>query len=146
MPLLGLYRDIILDHFKNPRNFGALANGGARVRHENPSCGDELEVHVVVNDEARLADIKFYGRGCAISQSSASLMTVAVKGKSIVETRHLIHRFMQMFTVESSPPPEADLGDLKALEGVKEFPNRVPCATLAWQALEACLKLHAKDF
>ncbi len=138
MPLDALYQEIILDHFKNPRNFGKLDGPSTHAHHENPSCGDQLDLQVVINDQQQIDKIKFYGRGCAISQASASMMTELVKGKAVVEARDAIASFMHMLTGEGEA--KVDLGDLAALAGVKQFPLRVKCATLAWKALDSCLQ------
>ncbi|MGH7596002.1 MAG: Fe-S cluster assembly sulfur transfer protein SufU, partial [bacterium] len=137
MSLDALYQEIILDHFKNPRNFGKLDGPATGVHHENPSCGDQLDLQVVIDEQDRIGKIKFYGRGCAISQSSASMMTELVKGKTVAEARDAIASFKHMLTGEGEA--EVDLGNLEALSGVKQFPVRVKCATLAWKALESCL-------
>lgn len=137
MSLDALYQEIILDHFRSPRNFGKLDGPATSAHHENPSCGDQLDLQVVIDDEQRIGKIKFYGRGCAISQSSASMMTELVKGKTVAEVREAIASFKHMLTGEGEA--RVDLGDLEALAGVKQFPVRVKCATLAWKALESCL-------
>ncbi|MGH7451497.1 MAG: Fe-S cluster assembly sulfur transfer protein SufU, partial [bacterium] len=93
MSLDALYQEIILDHFKNPRNFGKLDGPATGVHHENPSCGDQLDLQVAIDDQQRISKIKFYGRGCAISQSSASMMTELVKGKTVAEAREVIESF-----------------------------------------------------
>ena len=146
MSLESLYQEIILDHYRSPRNFGKLDQPASAVHHENPSCGDLIDVQIAVDEQQRIVDIKFNGRGCAISQASASMMTEAVKGKSAGDARNLIAAFRNMFTGEA---PEAaagvELGDLEALEGVKKFPTRVKCATLAWGALEKCLELSNRQ-
>jgi nitrogen fixation NifU-like protein len=138
MPLDALYQEIILDHFKNPRNFGKLEGPSTAVHHENPSCGDQLDLQICIDSQQRLDQIKFYGRGCAISQSSASMMTELVKGKTVAEAREAIASFFHLLT--GAGEAKIDLGDLEALAGVKQFPIRVKCATLAWKALESCLE------
>jgi nitrogen fixation NifU-like protein len=137
MPLEALYQKIIMDHSKNPRNFGKIPGPAISVYHENPSCGDRIDLQVIIDDEQRLAQIKFYGRGCAISQSSASMMTELVKGKTVDEAREAIQSFKRMLA--GAGESKIDLGDLAALSGVKQFPVRVKCAMLAWTALEDCL-------
>jgi len=137
MPLDALYQEIIIKHFKNPRNFGKLDGPAAGAHQENPSCGDQLDLQVVI-DEQRLSQIKFHGRGCVISQSSASMMTELVKDKTVAEARDAITSFFHMLTGEGEA--KVDLGDLEALASVKQFPVRVKCATLAWKALESCLQ------
>ena len=148
-----LYREIILDHYRSPRNRGELESPPAvRVEGFNPLCGDEIVVTIDV-DGGVLADIKIAGTGCSISQSSASLMSAAVKGKSLAEVRGLIGTFKQMMSIHGSTLPSdgADggaaeaaepeaididaLGELAALQGVVKFPVRIKCATLSWNTL-----------
>jgi nitrogen fixation NifU-like protein len=140
-----LYREIILDHYRSPRNRGELAPPAVRVEGFNPLCGDEIVVYVQVEDGV-LTDIKLTGHGCSISQSSSSLMSAAVKGKSVEQVRETISTFKQLMTVhenllsdEGAPPDEdADirrLGEIAALAGVVKFPVRIKCATLAWNTL-----------
>jgi nitrogen fixation NifU-like protein len=130
------YQEVILDHNRRPRNFRAL-DGGRRAEGHNPLCGDRLTVFLRV-DEDVIADVGFQGSGCAISKASASLMTEAVKGKPVAEARALLDRVHAMVT---SPPDTAPggLGKLDVLSGVRQFPMRVKCATLAWHTLEAAL-------
>ena len=135
MSLNGLYQEVILDHYKNPHNYGSLP--GARLIHEeNPSCGDQIDLQLIVAD-GRIQAIKFTGQGCAISRASASMMTEVVGGKTVEEARHLIEEFQQMLINGGEFPEE--LGDLEALQGVRQFPVRVKCATLAWHALQDLL-------
>jgi nitrogen fixation protein NifU and related proteins len=141
-----LYREIILDHYRSPRNRGELAPPAAHAVGHNPLCGDEIEVFLLVEDGA-ISDVKVGGQGCSISQSSASMMTQAIKGKSIAEVRGLIHRFKGMMSIDDEAvDPEvvaaaetAKLGDLEALQGVVKFPVRIKCATLAWNTLLSAL-------
>ena len=145
MDLRELYRDVILDHNRQPRNFGRLEPGGAgEVRHadgHNPLCGDRLTVYVRMNGE-RLEDIRFEGSGCAISTASASLMTEAVKGKDRAAIRRLFDEVHTVLTHHDAEPGVA-LGKLAALSGVREFPVRVKCATLSWHTLNAALERGA---
>ncbi len=154
-----LYREIILDHYRSPRNRGELESPPAlRVEGFNPLCGDEIVVTLVVDDDV-VSDIKIAGSGCSISQSSASLMSAAVKGKSVAEVRDLIHTFKGMMSIheatlpagQSADGPSANgaevevlepeaidvdaLGELAALQGVVKFPVRIKCATLSWNTL-----------
>jgi nitrogen fixation NifU-like protein len=139
-----LYREIILDHYRSPRNRGELPSPPAiRVEGFNPLCGDEIVLYLDVRDGV-LADIKITGRGCSISQSSSSLMSVAVKGKTLGEVRAIVARFKEMMTVHASAldhPAEHEkldlrsVGELAALQGVVKFPVRIKCATLAWNTL-----------
>ena len=138
-----LYREIILDHYRTPRNRGELPTPPAsRADGNNPLCGDEISVFVQIDDGV-VSDGKVSGQGCSISQSSASMMTQAVKGKSLDEVRALVRRFKGMMSIETdddSPMPEVSLGDLEALQGVVKFPVRIKCATLAWNTLVEALE------
>jgi nitrogen fixation NifU-like protein len=134
-----LYREIILDHYRSPRNRGELPPPAAHAVGHNPLCGDEIEVYLDVTADGMVNDIKVAGQGCSISQSSASMMSQAVKGKPVADVRALVHRFKSMMSIEepSDDPAvaEAKLGDLEALRGVVKFPVRIKCATLAWNTL-----------
>jgi nitrogen fixation NifU-like protein len=145
-----LYREIILDHYRNPRNRGELETPPAhRVEGFNPLCGDEIVVYVQVGDDGTISDIKIGGQGCSISQSSASMMSSAVKGKTVEEARALTRAFKALMTIHESrldggdgsgtdtptPDPDVKLGDLEALQGVVKFPVRIKCATLSWNTL-----------
>jgi nitrogen fixation NifU-like protein len=148
-----LYREIILDHYRSPRNRGELASPPAhRVEGFNPLCGDEVVISMMVEGD-RLSDLKIEGSGCSISQSSASLMSSAVKGKPLDEVRRLIHTFKGMMSIHEASlgedgavdaePEEIDLdklGELAALQGVVKFPVRIKCATLSWNALSQGLE------
>ncbi|MGD1013034.1 MAG: Fe-S cluster assembly sulfur transfer protein SufU [Acidimicrobiales bacterium] len=143
-----LYREVILDHYRSPRNRGELATPPAiRVEGFNPLCGDEIVVYLLVED-GTLVDIKLTGHGCSISQSSSSLMSAAVKGKHLGQVRDTITTFKQLMTVhesslETTSNPEVvdvrALGELAALQGVVKFPVRIKCATLAWNTLSQAL-------
>ena len=132
-----LYQEVILDHNRRPRNFRALA-GGRAAKGDNPLCGDRLTVYVRVENGV-VADVSFQGAGCAISKASASLMTEGVKGKTMDEARALIDRFHRMLTGPDSGPVD-HLGKLAALAGVRQFPIRVKCASLAWHTLRAAIE------
>jgi nitrogen fixation NifU-like protein len=134
-----LYRDLILDHYRHPRNKGSLEHPTAKVEGYNPLCGDEVEVELDVDDEGVIEDVAFKGRGCSISQASSSMMTAAVKGRRKSEALALLEAFKRMMTEPEAPPAE-DLGDLEAFQGVAKFPVRVKCATLAWHVLEEGLE------
>ena len=139
-----LYREIILDHYRSPRNRGELAPPARMAEGHNPLCGDEIQVYLDVQDGV-IADVKIAGQGCSISQSSASMMSSAVKGKKIEEVLALVKRFKQMMSIEEEDPTgEVDtsikLGDLEALQGVVKFPVRIKCATLAWNTLVQALE------
>jgi nitrogen fixation protein NifU and related proteins len=133
-----LYQQVILDHSKRPRNYGALADG-VRVHGDNPSCGDEIELHVKFGPDHKVEDLKFTGMGCAISQASASLMTLKLKGKSRDEAQKLLRNFQQLVTSDTEPETKG-LGDAVLLRGVRKFPQRVKCAMLAWRAFEQALQ------
>jgi nitrogen fixation NifU-like protein len=146
-----LYREIILDHYRSPRNRGVLpAPPAHRVEGFNPLCGDEVILYVDIDDSGRITDIKVDGQGCSISQSSASMMTAAVKGRTEAETRDLIRAFKAMMSIHErgldgngevtdgapvAPDPAVDMGELEALRGVVKFPVRIKCATLSWNTL-----------
>jgi nitrogen fixation protein NifU and related proteins len=138
MDLQDLYRDVILDHNKRPRNFGSLDTASAHAEGHNPLCGDRLTVSLRMEGE-RIEDIRFEGKGCAISTASASLMTEAVKGKDRAAVRALFERVHALLTAPQAAAA-ADLGKLAALSGVREFPARVKCASLCWHTLNAALE------
>jgi nitrogen fixation NifU-like protein len=131
-----LYQEVILDHNRRPRNFRAI-EGGRRAEGYNPLCGDRLVVYLRVENDV-IADVSFHGSGCAISKASASLMTESVKGKSVADAGSLFNRFQTMITASPDSPVE-DFGKLTALAGVRQFPVRVKCATLAWHTLHAAI-------
>jgi nitrogen fixation NifU-like protein len=133
-----LYRDVILDHNRRPRNFGILESADASVEGFNPMCGDHLTLRLKLDDDT-ISDIRFEGQGCAISTASASLMTEAVKGKSRGEALDLFERVHQLLTDDAAPPAQ-ELGKLAALSGVREYPARVKCASLCWHTLASALK------
>jgi nitrogen fixation NifU-like protein len=135
--LSDLYQEVILDHNRRPRNFHALADASHTAEGYNPLCGDRLTLYLKVADGV-VTDVAFEGAGCAISKASASMMTDAVKGKSIAEARALFDRFHRMVTTPLEQPVE-DLGKLSVLAGVRAFPVRVKCASLAWHTLKAAM-------
>lgn len=130
-----LYRQVIMDHYKNPRNKGTLDGDAITVEMNNPSCGDRIQIHMSVNDGI-VDDIKFEGEGCSISMSSASMMTQAIKGKKLTEALKMSDIFSNMMLGKDIDASEIDLEDIEALQGVSKFPARINCATLAWKALE----------
>lgn len=132
-----LYQQVVLDHHRRPRNFRAL-DGGRRAEGHNPLCGDRLVVYLRIEDDV-IADVAFQGAACAIAIASASLMTESVAGRRVAEVEDLLDRFEQMM---AAPPgrPAARLGPLSALAGIRRFPTRVKCATLAWHALRAAMR------
>ena len=133
-----LYREIILDHYRSPRNRGELPPPAAHAVGHNPLCGDEIDVYLQVED-GLVSDIKVGGQGCSISQSSASMMSQAVKGKSVDDVKALVKKFKGLMSVAEvdadEEVPDVPLGDLEALQGVVKFPVRIKCATLAWNTL-----------
>jgi nitrogen fixation NifU-like protein len=137
MDLKELYRDVILDHNKHPRNFGRLDPADARADGHNPLCGDRLSVFVKMDGD-RIADLKFEGKGCAISTASASMMTEAVKGKDKAAIGALFEKVHNLLTQQDAAAG-SELGKLAALQGVREFPSRVKCASLCWHTLNAAL-------
>jgi nitrogen fixation NifU-like protein len=138
MDLKELYRDVILDHNRQPRNFGRIDGTDAQADGHNPLCGDRLTVFVRLNGE-QVEDIRFEGKGCAISTASASLMTEAVKGKDRAAIQSLYDKVHELLTQQDAPA-DASLGKLAALSGVREFPVRVKCASLCWHTLNAALE------
>ena len=141
MDLESLYQEMILDHNKRPRNFRALAGATCQAHGRNPLCGDDYHLFFKLNAEGVIEEASFFGKGCAISKASASMLTDAVKGKTVEEAGRIAARFIELVTSEN-PGAEAKkkLGPLTVFEGVKKFPVRVKCATLSWRALEAALK------
>ena len=130
-----LYQQTIIDHGRKPRHFSEMSNPTVIKLGHNPLCGDELTLYLQLNDD-RVEEISFQGEGCAISMASASLMSEAIKGKSIEEAMALFHKIETMLTQGDTPD---DIGKLMVLAGVNEFPARVKCAALPWRTLEACL-------
>jgi nitrogen fixation NifU-like protein len=147
-----LYREIILDHYRSPRNRGELPTPPATVAQgHNPLCGDEITVFLLAED-GRVTDVKVGGQGCSISQSSASMMSQAIKGRPIDEVRALVRRFKGMMSIDEGvaddgeePAAQPELGDLEALQGVVKFPVRIKCATLAWNTLVDALDASTAD-
>jgi nitrogen fixation protein NifU and related proteins len=152
-----LYREVIQDHYRYPRNKGTLEPPAMKTQGVNPSCGDEIDVYLLLDgtgDDAVIENISIGGQGCSISQSSASMMSAAVKGKTIAEARRLVKRFKVLMNIDVEEPSESPaddtagpegpvrddlsdikLGDLEALQGVMKFPVRIKCATLAWNTM-----------
>jgi nitrogen fixation NifU-like protein len=142
--LRDLYQEVILDHNKAPRNYRAMADATRMALGHNPLCGDKMTLFVKLEGD-RIADVAFQGSGCAISKASASIMTDSIKGKSLAEAEALHGKFHDLLT--GPPDVKADgagLGKLAVFSGVREFPARVKCATLAWHTLEAALKNNAE--
>lgn len=137
-----LYRELILDHYKNPRHHHPLAHAAVVAEGYNPVCGDEIEMQLNFDGE-KLTEIGIIGRGCSISRASGSMMSELVEGRNIDEIRHLTQEFQHMLTAPEAEVP-ADLGDLEALQGVGKFAVRVKCATLAWHTLADGIAQHEK--
>ena len=137
MALDDLYKEVILDHYKSPRNKRPMPDAGLSCSRNNPLCGDEITVFATV-DDGTVADVSFQGQGCSISQSSASMLTEAVKGKSVHEAEALAAQFRDMMAGEIDPD-EDEFGDLVALKGVVKYPIRIKCAVLAWDVLQETL-------
>jgi nitrogen fixation protein NifU and related proteins len=142
-PFDDLYQEIVLDHYRSPRNKARLDNVPESMVHENPSCGDSIKLEVTVDDSGKLTGVRFDGRGCAISTASASLMTEKLKGLTVEEARAMATRFIR--SLRGDDPVEAleSMGDLIAFKGVAQFPVRVKCATLAWHAFLVSLPATA---
>lgn len=140
-----LYQEVILDHGKNPRNFGRPDGANRQAEGYNPLCGDRLTVYVTLADDGRIAEAAFEGKGCAISVASASLLTEVLKGRTVAEADALFDSFHRLCTDDAFDPADAAALDeeaferLQVLSGVKQFPVRVKCATLAWHTLHAAL-------
>ncbi|HEU5139439.1 MAG TPA: SUF system NifU family Fe-S cluster assembly protein [Bacillales bacterium] len=135
-----LYRQVIMDHYKNPRNRGELPDDGAlKINMNNPTCGDRIQLNLKVED-GKIADASFTGEGCSISLSSADMMASVVKGKSVDDAMKLSGIFSEMMLGEEYDDESYDLEDIEALQGVSKFPARIKCATLAWKAMEKGLK------
>jgi nitrogen fixation NifU-like protein len=136
-----LYRQVILDHYQSPRNRGRLTSPDVATEGSNPLCGDEIEVSLAIADD-RIADVAFQGRGCSISQASASMMTESIKGKSLADAAAVLGTFKTMMTDRTAGVDPATLGELEALQGVRRFPVRVKCAILPWNVLEEGLDAY----
>lgn len=138
-----LYRQVIMDHYKNPRNKGSLEDGSFTIDMNNPTCGDRIHLTLKVEDGV-VQDAKFDGEGCSISMASASMMTQIVKGKEIDEALKLSKIFSDMMQ-GNEYDEDVDLGDIEALQGVAKFPARIKCATLAWKAMEKGVKEEEEE-
>ncbi|MFK2826488.1 SUF system NifU family Fe-S cluster assembly protein [Bacillus sp. B190/17] len=137
-----LYRQVIMDHYKNPRNKGQMEDGSLTVDMNNPTCGDRIHLTMNVED-GKVTGAKFDGEGCSISMASASMMTQAIKGKD-VETAFKLSKIFSEMIQGNDYPDDLDLGDIEALQGVAKFPARIKCATLAWKAMEKGLSEDEK--
>lgn len=135
-----LYQEIVMDHNRRPRNFGSIADSTSSSEGFNPLCGDQVTVFLKVSDEI-VEDVSFEGVGCAISKSSASMMTEGVKGKSVEEALIVFQAFRRMLTTTSDQVEDSEiLGDLEILKGVSQYPTRIKCATLSWHTLQEALQ------
>ena len=137
--LVELYQQMILDHKTKPRNFKTVDGANRSADGHNPLCGDEVHITLKIDDDGVVTDVGFQGVGCAISTASASMMTEAVRGKTADEARALFTAFHALVAAEETPAQTAPLGKLQVFEGVRQFPMRVKCATLAWHTLKAAL-------
>ncbi len=139
-----LYREVILDHYRSPRHHGKMEKPDILEWGKNPLCGDELELYLTFND-GKVSDVKFDGKGCSISQASASMMTEAVAGKTIEEVQKILADFKGMM-IDGKPSDELseDLDDVKSLEGVKKYPARIKCALLSWNTMLEAVKKYEK--
>jgi len=144
MNLEELYQEVVLDHSKRPRNFGALPDATVTVKGDNPSCGDEVELALKLTPD-KVEDVKFTGHGCAICLASASMMTIKIKNKPRCEATRLLAGFHDMLTAANPGEPLAELGELQVLGAVRRFPQRVKCATLSWRALEQAFAQSPAD-
>jgi nitrogen fixation NifU-like protein len=136
-------REVILDHYQNPRNHGHLEHPTLANRGHNPLCGDEVELAVSIGEADLIADIAFSGRGCSISQASASMMTERVKGHTLADASAAVEDFTQRMTSKTPPPAELE-DEIDALQGVKRYPARVKCAMLPWTTLRETMELYRK--
>ncbi|GAB2544292.1 Fe-S cluster assembly sulfur transfer protein SufU [Gracilibacillus alcaliphilus] len=139
-----LYRQVIMNHYKNPRNRGTLTEESVTIDMNNPTCGDRIELHLQI-ENGIVKDAKFEGEGCSISMSSASMMTQAIKGKKKDEAIYMSSIFSKMMLGEDVEDVEIDLGDIEALQGVSKFPARIKCATLAWKAMEKAVAADEEE-
>ncbi len=141
MNLEALYRQVIMDHYKSPRNRGELDGDSITVNMNNPSCGDRIQLQMKIED-GKISEAKFLGEGCSISMASASMMTQAIKGLTVDEALAMSKIFSDMMLKKDYDADRFDLGDIEALQGVANFPARIKCATLAWKALEKAVQAH----
>ncbi|HXY29499.1 MAG TPA: SUF system NifU family Fe-S cluster assembly protein [Gemmatimonadaceae bacterium] len=142
--LTAVYRDLLLDHFRRPRNSGALEHPDVAVHQRNPLCGDEIELQLAFDGDV-LRDVRFRGQGCTISQASASMMTQRLQGKSVAEIEEVARRFTAMLHGDREAAVDPALGDLRSLAGVARLPVRLRCALLAWSALAQGLSERPVD-
>lgn len=138
-PLNSLYQQLILEHYRTPRNKGELPGKTVEIHMRNPTCGDEIRLQLIIED-GRIADVMFVGQGCSISQAAVSMMTALIKGRAVDEADALAERFKTMMHGDESATKDRSMGDLRALAGVAKFPVRVKCALLGFDALQEALK------
>lgn len=139
MDLEELYQDVILDHSRRPRNFGEMPDADYHIHGDNPMCGDEVTLHVKFGAGDTVEAVRFTGNGCSICMASASMMTQKIKSRTRAESAEISRAFQDLLTAPQDAEPDKRLGDLALLRGVRKFPQRVKCATLAWHALEQAL-------
>ncbi|REJ10054.1 Fe-S cluster assembly sulfur transfer protein SufU [Halobacillus trueperi] len=139
-----LYRQVIMDHYKNPRNRGSIDGNPMTVDMNNPTCGDRIQLQLLIED-GHVQEAKFDGEGCSISLSSASMMTQAIKGKPVDEALKMSELFSELMQGNDVDEGDIDLGDIEALQGVSKFPARIKCATLAWKAMEKGVDEEKQD-
>jgi nitrogen fixation NifU-like protein len=140
--LNSLYQQLILEHYRNPRNKAELEEKTVEIHLANPVCGDEIRLQLRIEDD-RIADAKFVGQGCSISQAAVSMMTTLLKGRSLTDADGLAKRFTQMMHGDQDAAKDKALGDLRALQGVSKFPVRIKCALIGFDALQEALKKHS---
>ena len=143
--LNSLYQQLILEHYRNPRNKGELEDGTVEVHLNNPVCGDEIRLQLKIEDD-RIADAKFTGQGCSISQAAVSMMTALLQGRPVDEAERVAERFTEMMHGDEGAAKDKSLGDLRALAGVSKFPVRIKCALLGFEALQKAIEgTHAEE-
>ena len=145
MSLNGLYKEVILDHYRTPRNRGTLEHPTFTEGGHNPSCGDTLELYAEVDEDGFIRDVSFDGHGCSISMASSSMMTELIKGKSLDEALEIIKMFEEMMRGEGEMPDKDEYLDVASLEGVADFPVRLKCATLAWDSMKRGIEHYRED-
>ncbi|MGH7556771.1 MAG: Fe-S cluster assembly sulfur transfer protein SufU, partial [Gemmatimonadota bacterium] len=142
--LESIFRELILDHYRRPKNKGALAEPTVTVAMRNPFCGDEIELMLEIEDD-RVSEVRFKGQGCSISQASTSMMTEALAGRSLDDALALERRFLDLMHGDEEAARDRELGDLRALQGVAKLPVRIKCALLGWNALDEAIRAYRKS-
>ena len=143
-PLKSLYQQLILEHYRNPRNKSELPGNTVEIHMRNPSCGDEIRLQLRI-EESRIADVRFTGQGCSISQAAVSMMTQLIKGRALDEAGAVAERFKAMMHGDAEAATDRSMGDLRALAGVSKFPVRVKCALLGFDALQEAIKHNGRE-